>query len=128
MTVNVSTRELVDPAFLSLFGEALAAAELAPDQLVLDITEDALHDSAPVSLRELKSLGVRLFLDDFATAEAVVSSLTRFPLDGCQHRPQVRLTVDRPRVEHARGRHRRPAVDGLDRRACRHVQAHVARG
>jgi excisionase family DNA binding protein len=98
MTVNVSTRQLVDPGFPSLVEDALEAADLAPDRLVLDITEDALHDNASVDaiLHELKLLGVGLFLDDFATADAAVSWLTRFPLDGVKLEPDFvgRLGLD----------------------------------
>lgn len=98
MTVNVSTRQLVDPGFPSLVGAALATAQLASDRLVLDITEDALHNSSSVDaiLSELKALGVGLFLDDFTTADAAVSWLTRFPLDGVKLEPDFvgRLGLD----------------------------------
>lgn len=98
MTVNVSTRQLVDPEFPALVGQTLATAALAPERLVLDITEDALHDDASVEaiLHELKSLGVGLFLDDFVTADAAVSWLTRFPLDGVKLEPDFvgRLGTD----------------------------------
>lgn len=84
MTVNVSTQQLTDPGFVGLVSEALSVARLAPQQLVLDITEGAFHDDPSVVeiLHELKALGVALFLDDFVTGNAALSWLTRFPLDG----------------------------------------------
>ena len=98
MTVNVSTRQLVDPDFPALVAEALMRAALAPERLVLDITEDALHDDSSVTviLQELKSLGIGLFLDDFVTAETAVSWLTRYPLDGVKLEPDLvgRLGLD----------------------------------
>ena len=84
MTVNVSTQQLTDPGFVNLVVQTLDATGLAPGRLTFDITEGAFHDDASVLevLHELKSLGVRLFLDDFVTGNAALSWLTRFPLDG----------------------------------------------
>jgi diguanylate cyclase (GGDEF)-like protein/excisionase family DNA binding protein len=84
MTVNVSTRQLADPGFVTFVAETLAATGVAPRQLVLDITEGALRDDPAVleALHELKALGVQLYLDDFVTGNAALSWLTRFPLDG----------------------------------------------
>ncbi|MEA2218723.1 MAG: hypothetical protein QOJ35_1349 [Solirubrobacteraceae bacterium] len=84
MTVNVSTQQLVDRAFVTLVAETLAATQIAPRQLALDITEGAFRDdpAVPEALHELKALGVRLFLDDFVTGNAALTWLTRFPLDG----------------------------------------------
>ncbi len=84
MTVNVSTQQLTDAGFVGVVTGALDAAGLAPQRLVLDITEGAFHDDPCVLevLHELKALGVRLVLDDFVTGNAALSWLTRFPLDG----------------------------------------------
>jgi len=84
MTVNVSTQQLTDPGFVNLVARTLDETGLAPRRLTLDITEGAFHDDASVLevLHELKSIGVRLFLDDFVTGNAALSWLTRFPLDG----------------------------------------------
>ena len=84
MTVNVSTRQLTDPDFVSLVAAALRAEAIAPERLALDITEGAFHDdpSVPEVLHELREMGVRLFLDDFITGNAALTWLTRFPLSG----------------------------------------------
>jgi len=84
VTVNVSMQQLSDPGFLGIVTAQLDAAGVAPQRLVLDITQGTYHDDPFVleTLHELKALGVRLFLDDFLTGSAALSWLTRFPLDG----------------------------------------------
>ena len=101
MTVNVSTRQLTDPHFVSLVADRLDATGLAAHRLVFDITEGAFHDdpSVPEVLHELKALGVRLFLDDFLTGNAALTWLTRFPLAGLKlEAPFVRGLGEDPAV------------------------------
>ena len=101
MTVNVSTRQLTDPDFVSLVADRLDATGLAAHRLVLDVTEGAFHDdpSVPEVLHELKALGVRLFLDDFLTGNAALTWLTRFPLAGLKlEAPFVRRLGEDPDV------------------------------
>jgi EAL domain-containing protein (putative c-di-GMP-specific phosphodiesterase class I) len=57
---------------------------LSPDRLELEVTEGVLIDdfSRAVSiLRRLKSLGVRIAMDDFGTAYSSLSYLQSFPFD-----------------------------------------------
>ncbi len=84
VTVNVSMRQLADPGFVELVAHELDASGLAPERLVLDISQGAFHDDPGVleTLHELKALGVRLYFDDFVTGESALSWLARFPLDG----------------------------------------------
>jgi PAS domain S-box-containing protein/diguanylate cyclase (GGDEF)-like protein/excisionase family DNA binding protein len=101
MTINVSTRELADPDFVSLVARTLSATGLPPERLVLDITEGAFHDdpSVPEVLHELRALGLRLYLDDFVTGNAALTWLTRFPLAGLKlEGPVVRGLGTDPKV------------------------------
>jgi len=84
ITVNVSSQQLMDPAFIGLVADTLGETGLDPRRLALDITEGAFHDDPSVLeiLHEISALGVRLYLDDFVTGNAALSWLTRFPLDG----------------------------------------------
>ncbi|MCC6930865.1 MAG: EAL domain-containing protein [Gemmatimonadaceae bacterium] len=82
--VNISARHIHDPSLLGDVRDALAASDLSPDQLALEITESVLlRDSADVArvLGDLKRLGVRLALDDFGTGYSSLSYLQRFPID-----------------------------------------------
>ena len=84
VSVNVSARQIVDPAFGSEVSALLAQAGVPPDRLVLELTETALvtHvDAALAGVRELKGLGARLAVDDFGTGYSSLSQLRRFPVD-----------------------------------------------
>jgi diguanylate cyclase (GGDEF)-like protein/excisionase family DNA binding protein len=84
VTVNVSLQQLGDPGFVGLVALALGAAGLAPERLVLDVSQGTVHDDPSLleTLHELKALGVRLFLEDFLTGTGALSWLTRCPPDG----------------------------------------------
>lgn len=82
VAVNISVRQLADPALIDDVATALSLAELPPDRLVLELTESNLADeSALPTLRDFKALGVRLALDDFGTGYSSLAYLRRFPLD-----------------------------------------------
>jgi diguanylate cyclase (GGDEF)-like protein/PAS domain S-box-containing protein len=85
VSVNVSSRQLLDGDFPLLVREALAEHSLAPESLDLEITETTLVDSTGpvlVQLGELRELGVRLSIDDFGTGFSSLSHLKRLPVHG----------------------------------------------
>ncbi|MEN3361562.1 MAG: hypothetical protein V7637_5544 [Mycobacteriales bacterium] len=82
--VNVSLRQIEDPAFTGEVAAILGASGLPPHLLTLEITESFLaeeSDSVLERLRSLKRLGVRLALDDFGTGYSSLSRLRGFPID-----------------------------------------------
>ena len=84
MAVNVSARQLADPAFPALVGEALKTNNLEPQQVALEFTESALIAANPVTeqvLGELTELGIRMGLDDFGTGFSSMTYLKRFPIN-----------------------------------------------
>jgi diguanylate cyclase (GGDEF)-like protein len=84
MAVNMSPGNLEDPDLIEAIADALGVWGLAPEQLVLEITETALMRDARTSalkLAELKALGVRLAIDDFGTGHASLSYLRDLPAD-----------------------------------------------
>jgi diguanylate cyclase (GGDEF)-like protein/PAS domain S-box-containing protein len=84
LSVNVGTRQLVDPNFHDVVVEALAETGIDADSLWLEITETALLSdvkSATVALRELRSLGLHLSVDDFGTGYSSLTYLKRFPIE-----------------------------------------------
>jgi EAL domain-containing protein (putative c-di-GMP-specific phosphodiesterase class I) len=84
MSVNVSTSDLLDPGLFRSFSETLAAADVEPRTLVVEITESVLMNDSQSTMDFLVSLheiGVKLALDDFGTGFSSVSYIRRFPFD-----------------------------------------------
>ncbi|HET7462456.1 MAG TPA: GGDEF domain-containing phosphodiesterase, partial [Longimicrobium sp.] len=94
MSVNVSTRELADPAFADRLAEVLREVAPLPDTLRVEVTESTVMRNAelviPV-LERLREMGVRAYMDDFGTGYSSLSWLHRFPVNV--------LKVDRTFVE-----------------------------
>jgi EAL domain-containing protein (putative c-di-GMP-specific phosphodiesterase class I) len=71
LSVNVSSRQLVHPAFVAQVAEVLERSGLAAHRLCLEITETVLVDDLALrGIAGLKALGVRLAIDDFGTGHA----------------------------------------------------------
>ncbi|MTD56016.1 sensor domain-containing protein [Amycolatopsis pithecellobii] len=84
LKINLSTRQLDDPALISDVEHALHTTGLPANALCLEITESALmRDSALASeaLAALRELGVRLAIDDFGTGYSSLAQLQRLTLD-----------------------------------------------
>ncbi len=101
VSINVSARQLLDPAFIGLVERALAGNALAPGRLELELTERVLiGDGALVlgALGRLRELGVSISLDDFGTGYSSLSYLTQFRIDTLKiDRAFVTDMVDSPR-------------------------------
>jgi diguanylate cyclase (GGDEF)-like protein len=82
-SVNVSPRQLREPTLVADVLEVLARTGLAPDRLVLEITESALVDEGAgiARLRTLREHGVHVAIDDFGTGYSSLHYLTRLPVD-----------------------------------------------
>ncbi len=84
MSINVSVRQIRDWRLADDVREAISDSGVAPERLVLEITETMLvHDPAEVAivLHTLKSLGVRIAIDDFGTGYSSMSYLQDLPID-----------------------------------------------
>lgn len=84
VAVNVSVKQLVHPDFCPAVAGVLTATGVDPRALVLEITEDVLiseTERAVAALKQLKSLGVRIALDDFGSGYSSLSYLSRLPID-----------------------------------------------
>lgn len=80
--VNISARQLQDPAILEQVRAALAGTGLQPDAVVLEITESELVGDLKGSiqmLEQLRKLGVGIAIDDFGTGYSALSYLSRIP-------------------------------------------------
>jgi diguanylate cyclase (GGDEF)-like protein/PAS domain S-box-containing protein len=84
IAVNLSPVHFRHGDLAGLVHMVLLETGLSPDRLELEVTEGVLIDdfSRAVSiLRRLKSLGVRIAMDDFGTAYSSLSYLQSFPFD-----------------------------------------------
>jgi diguanylate cyclase (GGDEF)-like protein/PAS domain S-box-containing protein len=82
MSVNVSARQLHDPAFLDLVRTTLERHHLDPGRLRLEVTESVLvHAGVPDVLGRLQRMGVGVAIDDFGTGYSSLSYLDRLPVD-----------------------------------------------
>lgn len=84
MSVNVSARQLESDVFADDVRQALEASHLAPEHLILEVTESMLMrdtEGTVERLRTLKSLGVRIAIDDFGTGYSSLAYLRQFPID-----------------------------------------------
>jgi diguanylate cyclase (GGDEF)-like protein/PAS domain S-box-containing protein len=78
MAVNLSPRQLSSPRLASVVGAALRDNALPPSALCLEITESAIMEhpeAAQRILHGLKTLGVRLAIDDFGVGYSSLSHL-----------------------------------------------------
>jgi predicted signal transduction protein with EAL and GGDEF domain len=104
ITVNVSSRQLVQHNFVRVVQQAVEKAGLQPADLRVEITETALMDSpgeAAGVLRELRDFGAKVYLDDFGTGYSSLSHLHKLPVDALKiDRSFVRslLLPDRPAI------------------------------
>jgi diguanylate cyclase (GGDEF)-like protein/PAS domain S-box-containing protein len=84
ITVNVSSRQLMQPNFMRVVEQAVHQAGLKPADLRIEITETALMDSPAVAaeqLGELREFGAKIYLDDFGTGYSSLSHLHKLPVD-----------------------------------------------
>ena len=84
MSVNLSSRQFRDAQLDRKIEQMIAARELEPAALELEITETLLMDNHQLvhdMLNRLNEIGVRFSLDDFGTGYSSLSYLKRFPID-----------------------------------------------
>jgi diguanylate cyclase (GGDEF)-like protein len=84
VAVNISPLQFHSATLMATIVNALAANNIAPSRLELEITESVLMTDTEFTLRRLhqiKDLGVRISLDDFGTGYSSLSYLRAFPFD-----------------------------------------------
>jgi len=94
MAVNVSARQFSKKGFTQTIARTLESTGLDPTYLDSELTESTVMedvDSAILSLREMKAMGLTVSVDDFGTGYSSLSYLRRFPLDA--------LKIDRSFLE-----------------------------
>jgi diguanylate cyclase (GGDEF)-like protein/PAS domain S-box-containing protein len=84
MSVNLSCRQFLQPDLVYQVERALLETGLDPRCLKMEITESAIMEqveSASLALMNLKSIGVKLAMDDFGKGYSSLSYLHSFPFD-----------------------------------------------
>jgi diguanylate cyclase (GGDEF)-like protein/PAS domain S-box-containing protein len=84
VAVNLSARQFQQPDLVAQVKRALEETGLAPRCLDLEITETNAMQNAEAAihtLRELKTLGVRISIDDFGIGYSSLNYLKRLPID-----------------------------------------------
>lgn len=103
LAVNFSPKQFQQPNMVKQIEEALAAAELDPNRLEIEITETTLMqdtEDAAAKVAALRAFGVRLSLDDFGTGFSSLGYLNRFPVDKVKlDRSFVSELADSPKTQ-----------------------------
>ena len=84
VSVNVSTAQFFDPTFEAQIDSALANSGLAPERLIVEVTESVLiEDEAHVTgiLERIRARRVAVSMDDFGTGFSSLAYLRNIPLD-----------------------------------------------
>jgi diguanylate cyclase len=112
VAVNLAAPVLARDGIVDLVAELLTQHRLPPHRLIVEVTESAVMTQPERSadrLRRLRSLGVRVAMDDFGTGYTSLALLTRLPLD--------ELKLDRSFVERIDEPPSRAIVDAVARMA-----------
>jgi diguanylate cyclase (GGDEF)-like protein len=84
VSVNLSTRDLIDQQLPEVIGEALERTAVSAEMLEVEITESVIM-ADPVRAREvlsrLRETGVHASIDDFGTGYSSLGYLKRLPVD-----------------------------------------------
>lgn len=84
VSVNLSSRNLLDPELTSYLLQKTREYNISPSQLELEVTETVLMkdpQAASLVLKELSDSGFSIALDDFGTGYSSLAYLARFPID-----------------------------------------------
>ncbi len=90
ITVNLSSRQLVQPNLVDTVKALLKKTNLSAQSLQLEITESIIIENQSVAIKtleDLRALGICILMDDFGTGYSSLNYLTSLPID--------RLKLDR---------------------------------
>jgi EAL domain-containing protein (putative c-di-GMP-specific phosphodiesterase class I) len=81
MAINISPVQLVETSFPDQLRKLIEREGVAPETVILEVTENVLADNSLAVLEELKKVGVYLAIDDFGTGYSSLSYIYKLPFD-----------------------------------------------
>ncbi|NDB17670.1 MAG: EAL domain-containing protein [Actinobacteria bacterium] len=101
LSVNISADELIDLRLPRRIRRVLDASGVRPQHLMVEITEQTMVSfTAEVrsQLEEIRSMGVRVAVDDFGTGFSGLAYLTNLPIDVLKIDRQFLIADENPRA------------------------------
>ena len=83
VSLNLSTKNLLDPELPDIIAGLLASYPIPPESIVFEITETSIMadpDRAREALSRINQMGVNFSIDDFGTGYSSLSYLTKLPV------------------------------------------------
>ena len=129
MAVNLSAAQFNQPHFHQDLSHLLIENSLNPANLVLELTEPTLLENAPLTIRRLKAiktLGVKIVLDDFGLGYSSLAYLKKIPFDFLKldpslirniHQKSAQQTVVRSLISTAHQQKRLVIAEGVENQA-----------
>lgn len=137
ISVNVASKDLMQPEFVEFVFEQLTSRQLPPALLVLECREDALLQDPPRALAMLNrfhELGVTLALDDFGTGYTSLGMLREMPIQqvkvDCQfisdiHRSDAQAAVTGAIIDMAKNMRWQVVAEGVEEQAAAETLARM---
>ena len=128
--VNISAKLLSDSAFLVDLGALITQSGIDPGLITLEVTESAAVSDpagAGAALRALKSLGLRISMDDYGTGQSTLTYIKQLPLDELKldrsfvqfaHQNRSDAVLVRSTVELAHELGLKVVAEGVEEAAC----------
>jgi diguanylate cyclase (GGDEF)-like protein len=83
MSVNISPRQLGNSALIGLLQNTLSSADIPPESLELELTENVMMDDTAFHIdimQKIVALGIKLTIDDFGTGYSSLTYLKLLPI------------------------------------------------
>ncbi len=84
VAINISAHDMRNPDFASELENMLATRQCIPSLLALEMTESAIMedvDQTVIAFRRLRSLGLKVSIDDYGTGYSSMAQLKHLPVD-----------------------------------------------
>jgi EAL domain-containing protein (putative c-di-GMP-specific phosphodiesterase class I) len=98
VSVNLFRKQLIDPELPDLIQSILHKTNMSPQNLALEIRESLIVDDDPLildAIRKLKSIDVKLIIDDFGAGYSSLRVLPTYPIDMIKISPTYIRNISR---------------------------------
>ncbi|WP_250930877.1 putative bifunctional diguanylate cyclase/phosphodiesterase [Clostridium felsineum] len=83
MSINIAESQLWEASFVGFVEEVIRSKNVNPRYIIFEVVErTVLSDKVLRVLSELRTLGIRIYIDDFGTMYSSLNYLYNIPLDG----------------------------------------------